>query len=101
MLAGICTHVISLVVPRTVAYAFVPYGELLRERTDIVVGITLAAMLIGAVGGGGDPLFHVAPLARGAPKDHDAHRFIAVRIRRERHREKQQQTHREKESVCV
>lgn len=40
-----------------VAYAFVPYGEYMREHTEYLIGLMMFFMLIGTMGGDGEGLF--------------------------------------------
>ena len=54
-------------------------GWVLRERTDIVVGIALAAMLAGAAAGGGEALFYVAPVANASAGVATVQKQLAVR----------------------
>jgi hypothetical protein len=48
LLFNVILDVLSVI---TVAYAFVPYGHLLRERTDIILSISVTAIIAGALAG--------------------------------------------------
>jgi len=54
-----------------VAYAFVPYGELLREHADYIMFAALAALFAGGVAGGGEALFELVPASLGKERKAD------------------------------